>query len=481
MSDLSSLLGSSSGASQTQTDLLVAAYRQTQQTRIDALTTKQRTLETRKNFFNSLYTKLNSLTSTLDTFEADDAEEKFVTRSITSSQSSVLTATANGDAVLGSNEVFVERLATSDILISGRKNLSDAFGESAGTQTFDLTVNGETKQISVQFTGTETNQEAMTKIVNAVNNTEDIKITASFIKDTSSTGRITLTAKETGAENKITFTDTSALGQLGITTAALNPSTTNRTVVGETSAGYKKANYNELDAKLQVNSINVTRASNSIDDLLPGVTLTLLKAQETGDQPATLTANVNTAGVESLIKPLLDKYNELLKYVKDNKDIQRNDSAVSSLYSSLRGISSEMVSGLTSGDPKYLSEIGIKVASDGSLSINDKEKLEGFLKTDPGKVSALFTSSDGFVNKINEVIQRYSSDNGIIESRRDSLTKQISDTIKRKGEVQDRIDRQADALRKQYEDILETYLQAQNQYSLLAGFSSGSTGTSTYY
>lgn len=470
MADLSGLISGSSGGSQTQTDLLVEAYRRSQQPKLDAINTRQKNLENRKVFYNNLNTKINSLVSQIDTFQSDNSSDKFITRSVTSSNTSVLTATASSSAVLGTGDVFVERLASADLLISKQLSLSGSFGESEGTKSFDLTVNGSTKSVSVTFTGSETNEEAMTKIVNAINNTDDIGVNATYIKDTSSTGRITLTSKTSGSENKITFADSSVLEKLGITSAALNPSTTSRTVSSGTAAGYKTADFNSLDAKLKVNGIDVTRGTNTIDDLLPGITLNLLKPQETGDQSITLTTSVNTGAVESLINPLLSSYNDLLRFVRDNKANQRADSAVSSLYQNLRSISSQQITGLDEDSPSFLTEIGIKINSDGTLSIGDKTKLESYLKDSPDKVADLFTSADGFAAKLDKAISSLVGDDGLIKSRQNSLTDQIETAKSRKTNIEARIDSQADALRKEYEKTLKIYLDAQNQYSYLNTF-----------
>ena len=150
MADISSLLGLDSGY-QSQSDLLVSAYKRQQQPKINTLLSKQRELENRKSFFNKLNTKLNSLISNIDKFTADNASEDFVTRKITTSNNSVLTASANSNATLGISSVFVERLATNDNLISSRLNLSDSFAETAGSKSFDLLIGGETHSMSVEI------------------------------------------------------------------------------------------------------------------------------------------------------------------------------------------------------------------------------------------------------------------------------------------------------------------------------------------
>lgn len=478
MADLSSLLGAGSG-SQSQSDLLVDAYRRTEQTRIDTLNQKKFQLESRKTFFNTLNSKLNSLVSNLDKFTAENAASKFTTRKVTVSDTSVLTATADSEANLSANKIFVENLATNDIIISDRLGMSGLFGESAGTQSFDITVNGETKTIDVTFEGTETNNEAMQLIADAINDTEDISITASVIRDTSSTARITFSSNDSGTENSITFTDSSVLAKLGFTTNLFADPSQRVTSEG-TAAGYRTSDSAGLDAKLNINGIDVFRASNTIDDLLTGVTFNLLKAQEADEAPVTMKSEVDGKAVEELIKPLLDSFNGVMTFLKDNRSIQRQDTSVVSMYSSIRGLASEEITGLGDDVPKRLTDIGIKIGTNGELSISDSARLLEILKDDPQQIADIFTSENSFVNKISNTIEMFVGDSGLIKSRTKSLSEQIDTTVERTKELQSRIDTRAEALRNEYEDLLRVYYEAQSQYSMLGSYSGG-TSAGSYY
>lgn len=472
MADLLNILNINNNSNKSDSELLVEAYKRTQQSRIDAINSKKTSLETRRTFYNTLNSRINTLNSNLDKFKVNNAAQLFHTRSVSSSNTSVLTVSAQNSANLGVNEIFVERIAKNDILISQQLNLSNSFGESAGTKTFQLIVGGEAKNVQVEFNGSETNQEALQKLVSAINNTENIGIRASFIKDTSNTGRLSLTSTETGADNRISFADSDVLEKLGFTISGLNPESTSRTTISGTGAGYKLSNYQELDAKLDVNGISVTRGSNTINDLLEGLTITLRKAQENGETPVTITTNIDVSQVENLINPLISSYNSLLTHLRDSKSVQRQDPAMSTLYSNLRAISTQNVSGLDEGYPTLLTEIGFKINNDGTLTLSDKTKLENYLKDNPDKVAKLFTSEDGFVAKVSKVIENLTGSSGLIRSRNETLNKQIESTVKRKTELEARIDKQANILRKEYEKSLQLYIRAQSQFSIISNYAS---------
>lgn len=473
LSQIQSLTENNSNKSTTAADQLAEAYKRSQQNRIDVLTNKQKALEQKQQFFNQLKSKIDSLINNIDVFTASNATSKFNIKSVTSSKNDVLTATADKDAILGINSVKVNSLASNDVLITKRLNLGDT--ELFSVTGEDLTFKINNKEIKVSIAEGSTNEQAMKAIVKAINATDDLKVTASYVKDTSSTGRITLTAKETGQSNKIMFDDkgSNVLNALGLDN--VNPNTDNRTqnITGNQYAYYKLSNIEQLNSEIEINGLNISRESNSINDVLPGLTLNLLKAQESNEQAVTLTADVNTNGVENLINPILNSYNELIKFLKSNNNIIKSESSVGSLLFNIRSLSSQSITPLSGSDMKYLTDIGIKINNDGTLSINDKTKLTQALKNNPEEVANLFTANDGFAKKLEKSIEMLLGDKGLIQSKKKSLGDQIEQTIKRNKEVTASIDRQAENLKKEYTSMLKVYLEAQSQYSnLLSNFSS---------
>lgn len=473
MSDLLSLLGLDSSNNKTQSELLVESYKKTQQPKVDALKTRQKDLEKKQSYFTSLKSKLDALVSQMDKFEASDINTKFDTRKVTLSNSSYFTASADGSAFLGTTSAKVNRVASNDALITKQLNLSEntLFSDLNGDYTFTFTVNGESHDVTVNFAGTETNQEAMTKIVSAINNTDDVNINATFVKDTSTTGRISLTSKQTGGDYKIQFNDSAVLAKLGITSADLTPETTTRKISTTTDAGYQKADFNQLNSEIEIGGIKITRNSNTIEDALTGMKLTLIKPQEATDAAVTVSTDVDADSVSNLIQPLLTAYNDLIKYASSDRSMLRSDSAVNNLKFNLRQVATETVTGLDSGAPSRVTDLGIKVGSDGTLSISDKTKLETIMKDDPQKIADIFTSEDGFISKLNETIANLTGNNSLITSRTLSLSSQINQTKQKTTELVDRIDRQANIMRKQYESMLKIMLEAQSQYSLLGYYS----------
>ncbi|HAW07700.1 MAG TPA: hypothetical protein DCW42_00765, partial [Bacteroidetes bacterium] len=360
MADISSVSSSSSSTSQTQIDALLSSYRATEQPKIDTLNTQKYSLQRTQVFYNNLNSKLNSLVSNLDKFgtysvtnniglftKLSTIDSQFAAKTVTSSNTNVMTASATSGAFTGTASIMVNRLATSDVLISKQMALTDNFGISAGDKTFGIDINGTVKNVTVSFDGTETNDQALQKITTAINNTEDIGINATVVKDTTSTARLSLSSKSTGGTNNIKFTDSEGmLGLLGID-SSLGAGSTARTLATDNSAGFIQADFNTLDAKLTVNGVNVYRASNAISDVITGLTLNLVKPQESTDQPVVLTTQVNTAAVKDLINTVLSSLNDITNLISSDISILRSESTISLLRSNIRSLVSTKVASIT--------------------------------------------------------------------------------------------------------------------------------------
>lgn len=474
---MADILSGISESNQTQLDLLVDAFKQSQQTRVSQINSKKTELETRRNFFNGLNSRLNSLVSNLDRLTAEDANTNFEKRKVTSSDNTYLTATATINANLDVMSAKVERLASKDVLISDRVDINDSFGMDAGDYSFDISNGSNNKTISVTLDGTETFESGMKKIADAINAVDEPGIRASFVKDSSTTGRLSLSSLETGSDNKIGFSNSNLLKKIGFDSNILKEDTNSRTISTDSDAGYKISDFSQLDSKFTVDNISITRSSNTIDDAIEGMTFTLLKPQEANESELSLTTEVNTDSVKSFIEPILKSINDMMSFIQSNTQIRRNDSAVSSLQSQLRNVYSQNLNPDATGEePNFLSDIGIKSDSNGNLTISDIEKLKDNLIEYPTKVAELFTGPNGLATKIENAISPFKGDSGLIKSRTNSLNTQIDQTKKRTDELNARIETQANSLRKQYMSYMQSLYDAQAQTSLLGTFSADTSG-----
>jgi len=456
-------------------ELLLQSYRVLEERPI-------RELESRKDFIDKRISKLNELKSKLNALQSIAKELGYSTstsiwgsKTATSSDESIVKVTASSSAVATSHTVKVLQLAKADKIISNQYTLTGTDIVSslgAGTYTFEVTVNGTSQQVSVDIAAGEDNETILKNIVTAVNNTTDIQISASFIQDSSGTGRLVFTSNETGQDYEMTLTDVS--GSL-LSTIGMNDSV----AMSGTSGGYLYDS-SELNAIVEIDGITVTSNDNSIDTAVEGVTFDLYKTQSSTDAPVNVDVSVDVDTIKGKIQSFIDKYNEVFDFIKDNtkvntttyqRSIFSGDYSIMRLRLQLREAMSNPVSGLPSGYPTILAEIGIEADRDGKLSITDSAKLEDMLKNNLEQVEALFNSSDGYSGRLDSLLDEMTSGEGVIESRKDVLSGQISSINNRIDLLQKQVDRKMEYYREQFSQLQAAYAMYTSQFSYISQIS----------
>ncbi|MCX7879312.1 MAG: flagellar filament capping protein FliD [Ignavibacteria bacterium] len=459
---LNSLVPSSSSA-RTQADLLIEAYKRTQSGKLDQLKNRKSTLERKSSFLNSLRSKLNVLQTQIDKFSLSSSSDYFVTRKVTSSDSSYVTASATTEANLGTNSVKVNRLASNDLLISAKLSSSAQF--SVNGSNLNFIINGKTVNVTINV-GT-TNEQALSIIASAINNTNDINAYASVVKDTNTTVRLTITAKNTGSENRITFNDNGSgvLNALGFDNVDPNANIRTPTQSGNQYAHFKISDISQLDSEAEINGIPIIRGSNSLSDVISGLTINLNKVQDSNAQPITLTTEVDISAVQSHINSLLNAFNETLQFLNANKNLLKDEPFLRNLITSLRVIPSQEITSAEPGNPRFLSEIGIRTNPDGTLTLSNISKLEENLKSNSIKVSDIFVSSDSFVKKLKNVLSPILTDTNFITSKATNAQTQVQEVQRKIAEFEAKLEIQAENYKNDYFRSLEAYLKAQSQFS----------------
>ncbi len=310
------------------------------------------------------------------------ANSSFVTSSKVSSTNSGISATATGSAKLGSYQIDVTNLATSQTLNSGV--FADADTTSVGTGTMTIKVGGVTKNITI-----DSGNSTLQGIADEINGQSNLGVTATVI-NTGSGYQLSISADETGTDNSIEIditdddgnsTDTSGLSQF-----VFNATTQNLT---EAIAAE--------DLEFTLNGISITRSSNTVDDVLDGVTFDF--TAETGGSPATVKVERDFEAVSEKVQDLVDKYNALQEIIKETTAYDVNsaeagvllgESSVRTISTQLRNVIYSIVPGLENSNVRSLSEVGISTDKDtGQLSFN-ASTFESQLAKHGDDVAALF-------------------------------------------------------------------------------------------
>jgi len=158
------------------------------------------------------------------------------------------------------------------------------------------------------------------------------------------------------------------------------------------------------DAALSVDGIAVSRSTNQIDDLLPGLTLTLTA---TTSSPVQVVAKEDSNLAEAELRAFVDALNTTAGLLRETSKRGVNgaasgplvaDPTVAALKRNFAALTTTPLEGF--GDtPVYLSNLGVRTERDGTLSL-DTEVFQAAFTQDPTQYRAVFqsfnqTSSDG--------------------------------------------------------------------------------------
>lgn len=337
---------------------------------------------------------------------------KFQSLKATSSDSTVLTASASSTAAAGNYSIEVKQLAKAQKLASAAfTNVTDTVG--TGTLTFQFGTDNAgvftaNSAKAAQTVTIGTANSTLSGIRDAVNAAK-IGVTATVLND--GTGnKLIFTSNDTGAANslKITVSDTSDASNTdnaGLSRLAYDPAGTlgsgknlTQTVIAQ-------------NALLKVDGIdNISKASNIVTDVVQGVTLSLVK-ESVLNTPATLSVTADTAGVKTAVENFVKSYNDLNKTVKDltaydaatkKAAALQGDSSTQSIITQVRRALNEPLVGV-SGPYSLLSQVGIAFQKDGSLAL-DSIKLQTAIDTNFKDIATLFANvgkpSDSLVNYV---------------------------------------------------------------------------------
>ncbi len=142
------------------------------------------------------------------------------------------------------------------------------------------------------------------------------------------------------------------------------------------------------DAQVKVDGVLVSRSSNTIAEVIPGVTLSLLNAEPGTEIDLSISRNVDSGF--NAVKAFADAYNGIIKFF----DEQRTENQPLAGNSTLRGIVSTFTSSLrteVSSNSTYsrLSTMGLALDRSGQLTV-DEAKVRSALAEKPDEVEALF-------------------------------------------------------------------------------------------
>jgi flagellar hook-associated protein 2 len=168
--------------------------------------------------------------------------------------------------------------------------------------------------------------------------------------------------------------------------------------IAATVEGYDMQVTAGQDANIEIDGVAITQSSNSINDVISGITIDLTRV-ETDNTTVNLTISRDTDSIKSSINNFITEYNSIVEFINqqftydENTESSGELAGESVLYTIKSMIQSTIISTnpLLSGDYDALSLIGITSDIKGKLSLDNTDFLSA-INTDFNAVKRLFTA-----------------------------------------------------------------------------------------
>lgn len=416
----------------------------------------------------SLYGVIKSQVSALgDAASALATTGGWAAYAATSSNSAAVTATASSAATSTSFGLDVTQLARAQTTAS----LNVAAGSTLG-------VAGDAGTLSIQLGDWQTGSFAAGAngpVAVSINGDDSLATIASKIN--AANAGVNATVVNSGTQQRLVFQSSSTGEAAGFQISAagfagLNSLSFTSLTNGTGSTAGMELGQTGLDSMVKLNGVTIQSATNTLTNVVPGVTLQL-------NQQTTATANIAVAQdasvIQKNIQAFADAYSALNKTLADaTRYVSGGKSGALQADSTTVGIQRVLSSVLGSSSVgstfSRLSDVGLERQTDGSLKLNTAKlttamqnmpNLQNLFTTDNGNAT-----TNGFGLKFRDFARGLVSATGTITTKSTA----IQGSIKRNTQDQDRINERAARIE----------IQLRRQYSALDAQMAQMQGLSSY-
>jgi flagellar hook-associated protein 2 len=420
-----------------------------------ALQSKQSAMKSRATTFGTLVTRASALQTAAEALSDPASIASFTA---TSNDPTAVAVSAGGSAFAGRYEIVVNDLARSQVMAS-----------SSAAPDGDVTVvaTGGSLVIgghSIAVGGPVT----LKQLAQAINNDTAAPVRASVVQAGPGSFRLVLTAKDTGAANAFVVQN-SLTGGIGVTFTDTD---------GDNTSGDDAADnaVTASDASLLVNNIAVTSASNTLDTVIPGSTITLYKK----DPATTVVIDIaeDAGALKTKLETFITAYNDFVKFVNEQaKSATAGDPASIGRDPLLRQLRSMLRSSLnaqytTGGTFTYLSQIGVQLTQAGTMELN-ASVFNDAVSGGSADVAALLagtTGTPGALASIGTMLDEYTRSSGILLDARDQLTSAATRLNNQISAMENRLALRRAALQQEFIAADAAMSRLKNQIGSLASF-----------
>ena len=436
-------------------------------------------LAAQRTSFDAKISSLGSIKSALSTFETALAGLKsgtgILSNQAVSSDTNFLTATGTSGAIAGNYSFEISQLAQRQkVVATGQADQTATIGTGTSTTltidqgiisggTFDSATGtysgatftaGATASFDVVIDSTNNTLEGIRDAINAA----DGGVTATIINDGDATNpyRLVLSSANSGSSESIRI---GVAGEADLST-----------LLSQDPAGTQNLSekVTAQDALFTVDGIDIIKSSNTVTDVISGVTLDL-SAVTTG--PVTVAVSQDTDAAKTAIESFITAFNDLRELIKAETDsgfgggtagALASDSSTRQILSLVRNALSQAPTGIT-GSYQNLSSIGVTFQRDGTLAL-DESVLNTAIQDDSTNVAELFSAADGYATRLDNIVSTMLVFNGSIDLRTNAFKDRISGIEDRESELELRLERVESRLRSRFTalDVLVASLNSTN-------------------
>lgn len=336
----------------------------------------------------------------------------------TVSDDTAISVSANAGTLLGnfSGEITVQTLAKAQTVYSAQLASRSS---SIGQGTLTLNIGSSAYAIAI-----DTSNDSLDGLASAIN-AAGSGVTAKVVNDA---GQFRLVLKgESGAAKAFE-----------LTAGAGAPASLQRFSSAAMSTGQSAS-----DATFTVDGVAYQRPSNSFDDVIPGMAITLKKADPTS--AISISAVRPTDSIKQTLTDFVSVFNTLKKDATAARNANNGSPALRAFERQLNGF---IARPLTSHSAvNSLADIGISTNRDGTLSI-DTKRLDAALRNNPDAVEAMFnpprsvnrtTETDpGIAFALDSLRDAAVATNGPLEQVRLSLQQETEQIAKNRDRMEQR-------------------------------------------
>jgi flagellar hook-associated protein 2 len=330
---------------------------------IQRIQRQQALLTQDQSVYSGFRSRITSFTSALSGL---NQASTFNPLTANSSTAETATLSASSTAIEGTYELKVFKLAQAHKISStAQSSTTDPLA-----QTGVFKVNG--KEITVEAT------DSLSSIAGKINGA-DAGVTASLINGGAGKAYLTLTAKESGAGSEISLESVSgtALSSLGgIATEILAAQ----------------------DAEFELDGLGLTSSKNEINDVIPGSTLTLRKANIDGSQKSTLSIAKDSEALKTKLREFRDSFNSVIDFIRQNSAFDSESYKSGPLFGNTTAAQVEtsmndvLLRSVGTGTIKNLTQLGFSLDEDGRVTF-DESAFSTAIASNPDAVSKVMAAS----------------------------------------------------------------------------------------